>query len=59
MITTCYSYDGECPCINCDKRCCIDLEHNGMIDTEKLCDKAKEHCEKCTQEAESWENGEK
>ena len=45
MKTICYSYDGNCPCLNCDKQCCIQWA-SGIVDTEKLCDKAKEHCEK-------------
>lgn len=45
MITECYSFTRECPCFNCEKNCCIETEINGMTDTEKLCDKAKEYCE--------------
>ena len=43
MITECYSYTGNCPCLRCKKRCCIE----DPIDTEKLCDKAREYCEAC------------
>ena len=43
MITKCYSYSGNCPCIKCNKNCCADM--GNKTDTEKLCNKAKEYCE--------------
>ena len=48
MKTKCYSRSGDCPCIDCPDNCCIDnSDENDMTDTEKLCDQAKEYCEKC------------
>lgn len=48
MIIKCYSYSGDCPCLDCDDFCCEESTENyGLTDTEKLCEKAKEHCEKC------------
>lgn len=52
MITICRSYSGNCPCLNCEKECCIQ-SHSEKTDTEKLCDKAKAYCEKCALEYES------
>lgn len=46
----CYSYGGNCPCLECDKFCC---QMSWKIDTEKLCDKAREHCERCVLEKQS------
>lgn len=52
MLTECCSYDGKCPCLECDDNCCIENnnECDFMTDTEKLCEKAREHCEKCAKE---------
>lgn len=48
MKTKCYSHNGNCPCIDCPENCCIDnTDESDMTDTEKLCQKAKEYCEKC------------
>lgn len=46
MITQCRSTNG-CPCRECGKGCCQDM---WLTDTEKLCDKAREHCERCALE---------
>lgn len=48
MLTDCYSYGDGCPCLNCDEMCCL----HGITDTEKLCDRAREHCERCALEHE-------
>ena len=48
MITRCRSFGG-CPCMDCGKECCQDMWET---DTEKLCDAAREHCEKCALEFE-------
>ena len=45
MITNCCSYGEHCPCLDCAKTCCVDM--GDMTDTEKLCEEAKEHCERC------------
>lgn len=46
MLLQCYSYSGECPCVFCEKNCCINsTDENGLTDTEKLCSRAKEYCE--------------
>ena len=53
MKTKCYSYSGNCPCGNCDKDCCLVggiADCGGMTDTEKLCKKARDYCEKCAKE---------
>lgn len=47
MITKCYSTSG-CPCLECEKECCI--ESGEFTDTEKLCDKARMHCEECSKQ---------
>lgn len=48
MKTKCYSYMGKCPCMLCKKYCCgTKADDNGLTDTEKLCDKAREYCESC------------
>lgn len=45
MITECYSQK-DCPCVKCGKSCCItNATELGLTDTEKLCDKARVHCE--------------
>ena len=46
MIVKCYSYGSKCPCTRCDKECCIQQSDVDGTDTEKLCEKAKEYCEK-------------
>ena len=42
MLTECYSFGGKCPCLECEKSCCL----HKKTDTEKLCDEAREYCEK-------------
>ena len=49
MITTCHSYGESCPCVRCEKECCTNMYET---DTEKLCEVAREHCEKCALEYE-------
>lgn len=48
MITECYSKNG-CPCVKCGKACCI-KPGGGLTDTEKLCDEARVHCERCAEQ---------
>lgn len=47
IIKECYSFGMKCPCTYCDndKDCygCVDME---IKDTSKLCDKAREYCER-------------
>lgn len=51
MKTMCYSYTDTCPCVLCDRNCCIDSsDENDFTDTEKLCEIAREHCERCANE---------
>ena len=50
MITECYSKN-KCPCLKCGKECCVTHEtEQGLTDTEKLCYKARVHCERCAAE---------
>lgn len=54
MKTQCRSY-GYCPCLDCNEICCIENEDDfGFIDTEDLCEKAREHCERCAKEYENY-----
>ncbi len=45
-IEKCNSYGGVCPCVFCVNNCCAEM---GQTDTEKLCDIAREYCEKYIQ----------
>lgn len=57
MKTECYSYSGNCPCINCNNNCCSEsTDEYGLTDTEKLCRKARKHCEKCALSAKENEH---
>lgn len=47
IINKCYSYGG-CPCVGCMNHCCSRMGDN--VDTEQLCEKAREHCEKCAED---------
>ena len=42
-VTECHSYS-SCPCLKCGDFCCLHMGDN--VDTEKLCERAKRHCEK-------------
>lgn len=53
MITKCYSSSNEnpCPCTFCAEECCLESTDNlSFTDTEKLCDIARDHCERCANE---------
>lgn len=43
----CDDHGSMCPCMYCDKNCCGDYSdaEGNVIDTDILCEKAKEHCE--------------
>lgn len=47
IIRECKSYDSNCPCLYCSKLidCGPCATENGL-DTETLCDVAREYCEK-------------
>ena len=48
MITKCYSYSGNCPCVDCDMNCCEEsTDEHDWTDTEKLCAEARKYCEAC------------
>ena len=52
MITKCYSSNGKCPCLECEKNCCEEsTDRISLTDTEKLCEAAREHCERCAMKA--------
>ena len=44
---TCGYYNGQCPCFSCNEPCaCIfHRDPDYVVDTDKLCDKAKKYCE--------------
>ena len=43
IIKDCFSYE-NCPCLDCDKHCCVEME---VVNTDKLCERARIHCENC------------
>lgn len=48
MKTKCHSHSGNCPCVDCDRGCCIEgTDEHGFVDTEKLCAEARSYCEAC------------
>lgn len=42
IVKECKSYYGKCPCMNCIKFCCVENEE---MNTENLCEEAREYCE--------------
>ena len=51
MKTRCYSLNGTCPCLACNRNCCEEsTDEYEITDTEKLCGPAREHCERCAKE---------
>lgn len=47
IIKECKSYDGNCPCLGCEKLidCGPCLGNDEQFETNLLCDRAKEYCE--------------
>lgn len=46
IVEKCNSYDGDCPCLDCDNLYRCDVCTLDKTDTELLCKRAREYCER-------------
>lgn len=48
LFDECGHYSGKCPCLTCKKECsaCLVVPDGYAVDTDRLCNKAREYCER-------------